>query len=576
MEAVTAQTYLSDVLHAVAQSILAPDIILLLVFIAYALFSIGSAIAEVFSERRHFKVAMPQFLAALMAAKEEDIPAVVEASGLLRRQKEALMTVYNYRDLPGDALIALVKRLVNEEESHYDRIVGRDGMAAKVAPMLGLMGTLIPLGPGVQALGQADTAALSASLLVAFDTTVAGLVTAAICLVVGKIRNTWYSDYLSALDASMATMLEKIEDMRDPNRIMGNAEERMADLIFATTGVAPAVAQAAIDEAQAKEAAAEVAAQEAEVSPAGEVAPVEAPVAPAFAEEAPVVPVPAVAPVAPEPDIASAVTALEEPAEWASKLDFSRAVKTEPEVPAIPEVPAVSEAPVAPEPEPLPESNIWSAPAEPVAPTFESVSTPAPAPESEPARSSWFSRFSKQEPKVEAAPEPEPEPEAVVEPAEPELAPTFVPEPEFAPAVETEAAPEPVAEAIEEAATPAETLREQVLFDIPQVQAAEEVVADAVEAGNKPEDIDLAAYLELCSTDNGCRIAYTHINGDPDEVFTLTITVRKRHTDRDFTQFDFVGTSDEFIEYVSKPVYDHNEYYDRIMIMSDKADEYYS
>ena len=47
----------------------------------------------------------------LMESSADD-PAVVEASGLLRRQKEALMTVYNYRDLPGDALIALVKRLV--------------------------------------------------------------------------------------------------------------------------------------------------------------------------------------------------------------------------------------------------------------------------------------------------------------------------------------------------------------------------------------------------------------------------------------------------------------------------------
>lgn len=52
-------------------------------------------------------------------------------------------------------------------------------------------------------------------------------------------------------------------------------------------------------------------------------------------------------------------------------------------------------------------------------------------------------------------------------------------------------------------------------------------LADDVEAGYKQEGIDLAAYLELCSTDNGCRIAYTHINGDPDDVFTLTITVRK-------------------------------------------------
>lgn len=101
-------------------------------------------------------------------------------------------------------------------------------------------------------------------------------------------------------------------------------------------------------------------------------------------------------------------------------------------------------------------------------------------------------------------------------------------------------------------------------------------LADDVEAGYKQEGIDLAAYPELCSTDNGCRIAYTHINGDPDDVFTLTITVRKRNTDRDFTQFDFTGTNDQFIEYVRKPVYDYNEFYDRIMTMSDKADEYYS
>ncbi|MBQ9002297.1 MAG: MotA/TolQ/ExbB proton channel family protein [Eggerthellaceae bacterium] len=215
MEASTAHTFLSDILHVVSQALLAPDIILLLAFICYALFSIGSVIVELFTERRHFKVAMPKFLAALMDAKEEDIPQVIADSGLLKRQKEALTTVYEYRTLPGDALVALVKRLVSEEETRYDRITGRNNMAAKVAPMLDLMGTLIPLGPGIQALGQADTSALSSSLLVAFDTTVAGLVTAAVCLVIGKIRSNWYEDYLSALDASMATMLEKIEAGRD-------------------------------------------------------------------------------------------------------------------------------------------------------------------------------------------------------------------------------------------------------------------------------------------------------------------------------------------------------------------------
>ena len=229
MDGSVVQVYLSDILHAVAQALLVPDIILLLAFIAYALFCIGSVIAEYFTERKHFQVSMPKFLAALMAAKQDNIPQVIESSQLLKRQKIALLTVYDYRILPGDALVALIKRLVGEEESRYDRITSRNNMAARISPMLGLMGTLIPLGPGIQALGKADTAALSSSLLIAFDTTVAGLVVAAICLAIGKIRGNWYNNYMSALDSAMATMLQKIEDMRERGEI---TEEEPSDYAF--------------------------------------------------------------------------------------------------------------------------------------------------------------------------------------------------------------------------------------------------------------------------------------------------------------------------------------------------------
>lgn len=211
---------LTDVLHALAQALLVPDIILLLLFAGYALFCIGSVLMEYFTERRNFKVAMPEFLAALMAAEENTIPEVIRSSQLLNRQKSALLTVYDYRTLPGDALLALIRRTVNAEETHYNRITGRNNTAAKISPMLGLMGTLIPLGPGVAALGQADPTALSSSLLIAFDTTVAGLAVAAVCLAVGKIRSVWYNDYLSALDSGMATLLQKIEDMRAAGAIV--------------------------------------------------------------------------------------------------------------------------------------------------------------------------------------------------------------------------------------------------------------------------------------------------------------------------------------------------------------------
>lgn len=219
MQLDSVQTQLADVMHVISQALLIPVIVILLAFIGYALFCIGSIVAETLGERRHFKVHTPAFLKALMDAPCAELPKVIEASGLLNRQKIALLTVYDYRSLPDDALVALVRRLVGEEEARYRRIVDRNNAAAKISPMVGLMGTLIPLGPGVAALGQGATTTLSSSLLIAFDTTVAGLIVAALCLAIGKIRSNWYDDYMSALDSAMATMLQKIEQLTEDGEL---------------------------------------------------------------------------------------------------------------------------------------------------------------------------------------------------------------------------------------------------------------------------------------------------------------------------------------------------------------------
>ncbi|HAM15486.1 MAG TPA: MotA/TolQ/ExbB proton channel family protein [Eggerthellaceae bacterium] len=219
MDFVTTQTYLGDILRIVSDSLLGPTIVLLLAFIVYAVFCIGSILVEAVTEHRNFKVHMPQLLDALADADQGAIPGVVEESGLLNRQKLALLTVYDYRTLPGDMLVALVKRLMNEEEVRYQRIVNRNNVAVRVAPMLGLMGTLIPLGPGIAAMGQGDLGALSSSLIIAFNTTVAGLAAAAVCLVIARIRKTWYGSYMNALESAMASMLYKIGMLQDAGQI---------------------------------------------------------------------------------------------------------------------------------------------------------------------------------------------------------------------------------------------------------------------------------------------------------------------------------------------------------------------
>ncbi len=79
---------------------------------------------------------------------------------------------------------------------------------ARIGPTLGLMGTLIPMGPGLAALGSGDVTGLANAIIVAFDTTVVGIGAGAVGYFVSKIRKRWYDDYLSNLDALSDAVLD--------------------------------------------------------------------------------------------------------------------------------------------------------------------------------------------------------------------------------------------------------------------------------------------------------------------------------------------------------------------------------
>ncbi len=209
------QTYFGDILYALVQGLLLPAVIILLALTLYAVWCVGAVVVEWTTERHHYQVVMPEFLDAIHRAAPQDLPYLIADSGLLGSQKEALLTLWDYRNLPVDSHIALAKRLIEETEDRHMRVLQRTQTVAKISPMLGLMGTLIPLGPGLVSLGQGNTLELSTSLLVAFDTTVAGLVVAIVAYVVTKIRQRWYDNYLSALEAATTALLEKVDKMRE-------------------------------------------------------------------------------------------------------------------------------------------------------------------------------------------------------------------------------------------------------------------------------------------------------------------------------------------------------------------------
>ena len=96
----------------------------------------------------------------------------------------------------------------NQVEAQGRKRIERADMIARIAPMFGLMGTLIPLGPGLAALGQGNLTILTEAITIAFDTTVLGLLAGAIGFVLGRFRRRWYDTAMDRLEALEARGLE--------------------------------------------------------------------------------------------------------------------------------------------------------------------------------------------------------------------------------------------------------------------------------------------------------------------------------------------------------------------------------
>jgi biopolymer transport protein ExbB/TolQ len=85
-------------------------------------------------------------------------------------------------------------------------------IGVKVGPILGLMGTLIPMGPALIGLSQGDIKSLADNLVIAFATTVIGLVVGGICYGSMVIRTRWYRQDLSDLEYAVDLIRGKIDE----------------------------------------------------------------------------------------------------------------------------------------------------------------------------------------------------------------------------------------------------------------------------------------------------------------------------------------------------------------------------
>jgi biopolymer transport protein ExbB/TolQ len=89
-------------------------------------------------------------------------------------------------------------------ELRVQRRLGRTKVLVRAGPALGLMGTLIPLAPGLTALGEGEFKILAADLQVAFAATVIGILVGTAAFALTLYRTQAYTEDLAALERAVS------------------------------------------------------------------------------------------------------------------------------------------------------------------------------------------------------------------------------------------------------------------------------------------------------------------------------------------------------------------------------------
>ena len=100
----------------------------------------------------------------------------------------------------------LLRKRIQERLSSLDRFQ----LATRLGPALGLIGTLVPMGTALAGLGQGDFSVMTSELVLAYTTTVVGLVIGSLAYLIGMIRRRFAEDDVREMEYLTERMYHEI------------------------------------------------------------------------------------------------------------------------------------------------------------------------------------------------------------------------------------------------------------------------------------------------------------------------------------------------------------------------------
>jgi len=200
-------THPDAVIYTVASALLYPVLIIEVLVMAFVVFETGRFCFEVAWRYRRRDMAAIE-AAAMLARDDLRAGRTAEALDRLVRVKGGLFFRRFFVDLRASADVSRTRTMkrLNDIELQASKRLERTRMMIRVGPILGLMGTLIPISPALVALARGNVEALSTNLVVAFSTTVIGLLIGGLAYLMSVVRDRRYTQDISDIEYVLETM----------------------------------------------------------------------------------------------------------------------------------------------------------------------------------------------------------------------------------------------------------------------------------------------------------------------------------------------------------------------------------
>ncbi len=193
-------TVLQSAIYEISTFLLYPVMAILLGLVTWSIIELGGFLFEFRFRERDLKRMEEGALLARRYLSEGDDDSAVR----VMRENGSNYFVHSFiNDLQsctgkkGELRAVKVEKLIQDYETAMQKRLEKTRFLTRAGPMFGLMGTLIPMGPALMGLMRGDVEALANNLVIAFGTTVVGLMAGVTGFMVSMVRSRWYRQDMS-------------------------------------------------------------------------------------------------------------------------------------------------------------------------------------------------------------------------------------------------------------------------------------------------------------------------------------------------------------------------------------------